>query len=110
MKALALAQLATGGTVNGVSKELGIPRTTLRAWRDQAGDAIRPVADPKKRSELGDLLASYLESGLTMLEAQTRAFSDPAWLREQSAGDLALLHGITAGKVFRVLAALEPGD
>jgi transposase-like protein len=107
-KAMVLAQLAMGGTVNGVSHELGIPRTTVRRWRTEAGDLIRPSVDPKKDSALGSLLADYLAGGLDSLTAQTKAFADSTWLRQQSARDLALLHGISFDKVFRVLAAVEP--
>jgi hypothetical protein len=47
-------------------------------------------------------------AGLETLEAQARAFRDPAYLARQPAGELAVLHGVLADKLIRILSAFEP--
>ena len=36
-------------------------------------------------------------------------FGDPEWLKKQSAGELAVLHGVAVDKGIRLLEALEAG-
>jgi hypothetical protein len=45
---------------------------------------------------------------LQNLANQARLFGDPAWLREQSAGDLAILHRIMTDRAFSILSAWRP--
>lgn len=108
-KAAALAALATGTPLAQVSRELGISRPTLTAWRDAAG--LAPALQQKAEADLGEQLYGYLQGAISALTAQLAVFADPAWLRTQSAADLAILHGVINDKTARLLAAIRPdGD
>lgn len=107
-KAAALVDLMAGSSVSAVAKKYGASRQTVRVWRDTTN--VQPVVSQEKRVDLGERLFRYLDSGLAALEAQARVAADPAYIRAQPAGELAILHGVLADKLVRVLAALEPAD
>jgi hypothetical protein len=115
-RAAVLAALLAGQTPAEAARTFRIPRATVRLWQQAAG--IAPTADrdrlpvhgsPKKRAEdIGELVAAYLQENLTTLRVQQQHFRDKDWLTEQSAADLAVLHGVAADKAFRILEALRP--
>lgn len=106
-KAAALAALLTGQAVSQVAATFGVPIGTLKSWqhRQAGGDPVAMVAS-EKRERIGDLLLEYLETTLETLKAQQQVFRDVAWLTKQSASELAVLHGVSADKAFRLLEAL----
>jgi hypothetical protein len=54
------------------------------------------------------LLLEDLESSLRALIAQAQAYGDSAWIRQQGAAEIAILHGVLVDKVMRMLELLEP--
>ncbi len=48
-----------------------------------------------------------MHDNLITLRRQAEFFANPAWLKTQSAGELAILHGVLAHKTFRLQGALE---
>lgn len=108
VKAEILAALATGASLSALSREHGIPKPTIRTWRDKAG--LISTVEPQKKQDLGVLIGDYLSAGLQALTAQARLASDPDWIAKQDADKLAILHGVLADKLGRVLAALEPAN
>lgn len=103
-RAAVIAAVHQGESVKSVSRKFGIGAATVRRWRDAAGVA---TFVPQKGPDLGVLVARYLAAGLEALEAQARLFGDADWAKRQPAGELAVLHGVLADKLIRVLAALE---
>ena len=105
-KAAVMAALLAGQSISQVAEQYNIPRGTVAVWSAQT-DRSQPVANTKK-AELGDLIVEYLRETLTTLTEQQRHFRDKAWLKQQPADQLAVLHGVSADKGIRLLAALEP--
>lgn len=105
-KAAVLAAIASGTSILNASRQFKVPRSTVRTWCRSAG--LSPLVTPEKKQDLGALVARYLTAGLETLEAQARLFADPEWVKKQSAGELAVLHGVLADKLIRVLSAVEP--
>lgn len=103
-----LAALLAGQSVTKVAEEFRLSHTTVIAWRDAAGLGSTHV-EPEKRADLGGLIADYLRETLTTLSVQARAFRNEAWLAEQPASEVAVLHGVLTDKAIRILSALEPG-
>jgi transposase-like protein len=109
-QARALATLATGGTVRGVARELGLSPSTVRRWRDAAHlPATRPNFE-EQRDELGRLMWEYLTEGLKTMIAQAQFARDPSWLKAQSADHFALAHGVMTDKIFRLIGSLREPD
>lgn len=107
-KAAVLAALLSGQSVGSVAAEYHIPEGTVKYWSGKA----KPLSavDPQKKTEIGELLMSYLRANLIALEAQVRVFSDPAWLRNQPASEAAVLHGVMTDKAIRLLEAFGRAD
>lgn len=111
VKAIALAALATGATIYQAAETAGVTPTTIIRWRREV-DVLTGVTAPKKRTELdlGGLVAKYLREAINTLAVQARQFRDPAWLARQNAADAAILHGVMADKILRVVSSLRPVD
>jgi transposase-like protein len=108
-KAAVLAALLAGQSVSAVAAQFKVSRTTVRIWSQGAG-LRSPAISQQKKADIGDLVASYLRELLQTLAVQQRHFRDKAWLGQQSAADLAVLHGVSADKAFRILEAIRPDD
>ena len=69
----------------------------------------RRLWSPRCRGRIGDLLLGYLGDLIGMLRKQLVVFGDTEWLKKQSAGEMAVLHGVCVDKTVRLLEALEAG-
>lgn len=83
----------------------------MRRWRAENAPPAGALGDPQNRETFGDLLYAYGQEALGALLTQARVFADEAWVREQSAANLAILHGVLFDKQVRLLQSFEPpGD
>lgn len=105
-RAAVLAALLAGQSINAVAAQFKVGRATVAAWRDAAGLKAGHVG-PQSREAIGALVIDYLAEALTTLKSQQTFFRDSAWLGKQDAADLAVLHGVTADKAFRIISALD---
>ena len=103
VRAAAMAALLAGQGVSMVAKEYQLPESTVSRWKREARK------DAGLSDDIGELLLGYLRENLQSLQAQVVAFRDPAWLKEQPAGELGVLHGILCDKSIRLLEALAGG-
>lgn len=103
-----MAALLAGQSVSSVAAEYNIPTGTVKSWRARASTVAG--VDPQKKSEIGDLLLSYLRANLAALEAQAHAFADEKWLKTQTASELAVLHGVMTDKAIRLMEAFGRAD
>jgi len=101
-RAAALADIVLLGT-GAVAAKYGIPLGTLKTWQQE----YQIVHDPSvKKSRIEALAMNYLEASLQALSAQAYVISKPEYIERQSAGELAILHGVVADKAVRLLDAL----
>lgn len=109
IKAQALAALLAGQSFSEVARQLCIPIGTLKSWKSRYGDAADAVVATDattKKERIGALLLDYLVTTLETLTAQQRVFADEAWLKQQSAGELAVLHEVSVDNAVRLLEGL----
>ncbi len=110
IKAQALAALIAGQSFSEVARAFSIPIGTLKSWKQRNADVLDVSVDAStastKRERIGALLLDYLVTTLETLKAQQRVFGDETWLTQQSAGELAVLHGVSVDKVVRLLEGL----
>ena len=105
-KAAVMAALLAGQAASEIARKYNISEGTVRSWKArQAGHPVASVAT-RSREQIGDLIVNYLEELLVTLHAQQKVFQDEKWLRQQSASEIAVLHGVLADKGFRLLEAL----
>lgn len=112
-KAAAMSALLEGQSVSKVAKEYEIPKGTVSNWKKAAKkqveeEGVHGDRTQKKGESIGELLYSYLETNLRTLTEQSEAFADREWLKEQSASEAAVLHGVLTDKTVRLLEALGP--
>lgn len=105
IRAAAIAAVAAGASIASVARQHGVSRRAVQIWRDQAH--LAPSVSQQNQVQLGELIADYLRTGLAALASEARLFGDPDWLKGQSASDLAILHGVLADKLVRILAGVE---
>ena len=104
-KAVVLAALMQGQSINSASREYKIPKSTISRWKNEPV----PASDTQK-SDIGELVLEYLRANLKALKAQTETFSDPRWLKTQGAQELAILHGVMTDKAVRLLEAMSKNE
>lgn len=103
VRAAVMAALLTGQSVTEAAKNHGIDRTVVGRWKQQLHSS------PLKKSEtIEALLLDYVRQNLMALQAQVEVAGRPEYILKQSASELAVLHGVMADKMIRILAAFEP--
>lgn len=100
IRAAAMSALLAGESTVAVAREFDVPATTVSRWRKQARE------EAGLSDDISELLTEYLAENLRTLSVQTVVFSDPEWLGQQTAADVAILHGVLADKSYRLLEAL----
>ena len=101
-KAVVLAALLAGQSLNSVAKEYKISKATVSRWKNN------PVPlNGTQKKEIGELLTEYLSANLETLRAQLVIFSDETWLRRSSSEGAAVLHGVLTDKAIRLLEAIS---
>lgn len=106
LKAKARAALLSGSTPTEVARRYRLAESTVRSWADGLGEKFAEVR-AKKGADLDEAVGDYLEASLSSLTAQAKHARDPAWLMQQPAHKLALLHGVMFDKAIRVLELSE---
>ena len=123
-RAAVLAAIASGDSLRHVSKEFGVPTSTISEWKKSRkarasartnGRKNRPKknkpAEPDEylpEATLDDLLVELVREKLITLREQLQVFRDPEYLRRQPAGEAAILYGVIADKAIRILEAYNP--
>jgi hypothetical protein len=110
-KAAALAALMAGQGVGEVARQYHLPAGTVKSWlsRMRHGPSVAEVAT-RDRQTIGELLTGYLTETLEALRKQSAIFGDPVWLKQQTAADAAVLHGVMTDKAVRLLEALNGAE
>ncbi len=97
-------QLAPEDNADGDAAPLAVAGEVIPA--DASGmRRMHPDASPK--ISLAALVARYLEAGLETLIAQHDVIRDPEWIRKQPAGELAVLRGVEADKIVKILQLID---
>ena len=107
VRARCVAAMLEGQGFPIVSKEYHVPQSTLQYWKKKARGQLPVNVAEQRESRIANLIGEYLEASLETLKAQTIAFRDPSWLREQSAAEVGVLHGVLLDKSVRILDAIE---
>jgi transposase-like protein len=106
-KAAVMAALLAGQGVDATARQYKISKATVSRWKSELGNERMEQIETKKRETMDELLLDYLRETLTTLQVQAIHFRDQDWLAEQSASELAVLHGVQTDKAIRLLEALE---
>jgi transposase-like protein len=108
-KAVVMASLLTGQSVNSVAKEYNIPKRTVSNWKRLAGE-IASESTQKKLPPIGDKLIDLLMTEVDSLIETSKIARSPDWIMKQSAADLAVYLGVKHDKLFRMIEAFNKND
>ena len=107
LKAAVMSALLSGQSVAQVARDYNLPYKTVWSWKSTS---LVGNFSEQKRAVIGDLVIDYLTTLLETLRVQQEFFRDPNWLKLQGASELAVLHGVSADKGFRLLEALSSSE
>ena len=109
-KAKVILEWQAGSGTKALARDHNIPHTTVRSWvKDltRAEPALPPAPKTKTVRELaGELAAESFNAAIAIL----RLAQDREWLRSQNAESLAILFGVNADKLYRLLPAFGADD
>lgn len=109
LKAVAMAALLSGQSINVVAEKYNIPRGTISAWATRERNAMRgndSLITEDQQERIGALIIDNVEAMLETTKEMMDVFKEKAWLRKQSASEVAVLFGVIADKTYRLLEAL----
>ena len=112
LRAAVIAEWGAGSSLDSLAKAHQLPKSTVRNWV-QGYDRVALVPTAKK--ELGSYdfdgaAVNLVDGSVRAIQAIYGATADEAWLKRQSAADLAILAGVIADKLYRLLGAIRVSD
>lgn len=112
VRAQAMAALLSGQSVSQVAREYKLPLGTVKTWRrEYIPNPEHRVATEAQRERIGDLILDNLEALLTATRGIVENVStDPAWVKRQTASELAVFVGVLYDKAIKIAAALPAPD
>lgn len=102
-----MAAILSGQPVTEVAKNHDVAHSVVSRWQKEIPHDQLDEVGRKKGIDFGCLLGAYLQESLVTLKEQAIHFRDKPWLKQQTASDLGVLHGILADKSVRLLEAAE---
>lgn len=105
-RAQVIAALLAGQGAADVARTYKLSQATVSRIKRGIREQLKEV-DQEKRDLFGEMIADYLKANFETLTAQAKFCSDEKWLRQQSAENLAVLHGVMTDKAIRILEAAE---
>lgn len=100
-----IGMLMQGHSETKVAASLGIARTTVQRWKKSIPKMLMQGPDMEGLDYAEQVGKNLFEMILAMQQAvlrQLEVMGDPTWLRKQSAGELAALHGVIHDKIVRL--------
>lgn len=107
LKARAIAALIVGESPASVADRLRLPRESVRNWKLALSAEKLAEVSRDSAGRFNEVVCDNVEATLRSLSAQAVAISDPEYLRQQSARDIAALHGGIADHALLMLDRLN---
>ena len=109
VKAAVMAALMDGQSIRAVSREHGIPKTTVQHWGEELRGMVGrvPTVPSAKKEQIQELLIDLFIAKLESLIALSEHSGDKEWLQSQDASAVAMLLGVSDDKLMRLLERYE---
>ncbi len=104
------AALLTGQGVSEVARAYNLPKSTVSRIKNELLPAQLEQVGTEKGKRIEALLFKYLKKGLKALGKQSELAADLSYLKQFPPQQLAVLHGVMADKMVRIIeaSAIEP--
>ena len=106
----AVASLLSGRTITETAEQLNLPTSTVFDIKKKIPPELLEGARAKKRQELSDRIAGFLDEGFRTQRSAWRLTENREWLEAQSAKELAIFIGVMSDKMFRILELIEKAN
>lgn len=113
LKAVAMAALLNGQSIDVVAKKYDIPRGTVSSWATRERNAMRAndsLIVEEQQERISHLIVDNVETMLVTTKEMLDVVRDKTWLKKQSASEVAVLFGVISDKTYRLLEALPSGS
>ena len=107
LKAQVVAAALAGGSTRTVAKQFGVAPSSVRGW---CKDAQPTKTNSLATLDIDGIALRLIDGSVSAVGAISGVTLDEAWLRRQNAHDLAILYGVIADKLIRVLGAIKRPD
>lgn len=107
VQAQVMAALLAGQGVAEIAEQYQIPDSTVSDLRKRSEAEFGELRRKTKGEQLEALLFNYLTTTLNTLKCQSEIVGEREYVVKQPAGELAVLHGVMADKMVRLLEAAE---
>ena len=109
-KAAVMAALLAGQGVTDVATQYRLPKSTVSRMKNELLPEQLEKVEADKGKRIEDLLFGYLDAGITALTNQAELAGDVSYLKQFPPQQLAVLHGVMADKMVRIIEASTPAD
>ena len=103
VKAKVMGELAAGRSPPDAAKAHGISLSTAQKWKKELPESVVVTQESVIKAELSRLVPKFAEEAFKSLIFMTRLAQDEEWLKRYSPSEVAILGGVIADKLFRVL-------
>lgn len=113
LKAQVIAEHMAGASLGQLAGRFGVPKPTVQRW---VGGAPRyPISIQKTDLATYDFdskAVELIDGSVRAFSAILRAAEDPDWIKGHAPNEAAILAGVIADKLYRLLAAIshEPAE
>lgn len=105
----AIAAILAGETQERIAQLFDIDQSTVSRWKKNIREELANMATEQREQIEINIFITIVKTQHA-IQAQLNVFSDPQWLKRQSAAELGILHGILHDKSIRLLEALSPAE
>lgn len=105
-----MSALLAGQGVSETARALNLPKATVSRIKSEISRERLEQVGTDREERLIDLVMDYVSTNLRTLKAQSIEVGRADYIKNQSASEIAVLHGVLADKTVRILAALEPEE
>lgn len=104
-----LAALLAGETQERIAQLFDIDQSTVSRWKKNIREELGKLAQEQREQIELNIFITILKTQHA-IQSQLDVFTDPQWIKRQSAEELGILHGILHDKSIRLLEALVPAE
>lgn len=104
-----IAAILAGETQQRIAEMFDIDQSTVSRWKSNIREELAKMSQEQRDQIEINIFITIIKTQHA-IQAQLNVFSDPQWLKRQTAAELGILHGILHDKSIRLLEAIAPAE
>ena len=108
IKAQVIAEWTAGASADQLAARYKMPRTTIQTWTKKRRRAQLVLKkNPLDDYDFDTAAVGLIDGSVRAFQAILSAAEDPQWIKGHNPSEAAILAGVIADKLYRLLAAIE---